>query len=552
MILSEKYLAQFERNSGLKKGTVGKLNHLYETYMNDARQEGSIYKFFVVMDLNGESKIIGGNDYKEDAIDAANEYLESGIRLKVYSGKFLISKGVNPEDDSNWGNQDDINSAMQAAGGGNTPMASLQETELQQEAIAGIPSQQDVDAFQASEYEGNDEPENDKDSESQDALHLGENEMSFGKDDEDEDIEDEESMECDHCDGEGYKYSPHWSFNKIVNTVDCKNCGGKGYLTPKGLDDDDDGDAEYDSYRDSMLENDEGVEDTYSNIPAVNIPDYNQLVSMIQQSISALGQYRATQASGSSYNGVTVIKFSKLIPKTQGSTNSGIGEFVVDATVTTLRGQGATEQTGPLVKFVVYVAYNAQPTGNDVTAVPAEHKYFQLSHLDSVGNQVMSVMQRVHQTSASKQQQNPLSEIDNMMGGHDAPTTPDMGGGNEWMDAPNAGQMNSLGGGDEVDLDENNYGTRTGVANAQNKNADFRKNVLPLAKPHQKSMAYDVARNVQKGTTIQRKSGQNFGQLKSLPEQASSLNEDSKALYAKAKVDEAEYERFLRNAGIKK
>lgn len=464
MILSEKYLAQFERSSGLKKGTVGKLNHLYETYMSDARKEGSIYKFFIVMDLNGQSKIIGGNDYKQDAIDGANEYLESGIRLKVYSGQFLRGKGINPEDDSNWGNQDDINSAMQAAGGGGQQM--------QQEALAGVPSQADVDTFQASEYEDNDEPENDKDAESQDALHLGEEEG----DDEDEDGAEEVRWECDRCDGEGYKYSPHWSFGKIVNTVDCKHCGGKGYTTPNDFhDEEDDGDAAYDAHRDSMLE----IDNMMAGNDAPSAPDMGS----------------SNMGGGDEW----------MDEPNDGQMNSlgGIDELDLDEGMTApdLNGSRAGAALSQ-DNAAFYRSKIANPNAGNRQGYMYQHKIS---------------MDSSTQSRAGKSSQSPRHLPEQELG-----------------------------------EEENLYGTRAGVAQSMDKNADFRKNVLPLAKPHQKSMAYDVGRNVQKGTTIQRKSGQNFGQFKSLPEQTLSLNEDSKALYAKAKVSEAEYERFLRNAGIKK
>lgn len=481
MLLNEKYLAQFERNSGLKKGTVSKKNHLFETYMSDARANDSNYQFFVVMDLNGESKIIGGNDYKEDAIDAAKEYLESGIRLKVYSLKYLQGKGLNPEDDANWGNQEHINAAMQMAADGG-------QQQMQQEALAGVPSQQDADMFQASEYESNDEPENDKDAESQDAMHLGE----------DEEIEAQK--------GEGA--------NQEVDN---------------------------------------------SNIPAVNMPSYDELVSTIQRSVPSLSQYRATQASGAGNNGIILIKFSKPIPKPQGSTNSGVGEFVVDATVTILRGQGATEQTGPLVKFVVYKAFNGQATGNDVTSVPNEHKYNQLSHLSDISNQVMSAIQRVHQAS-NNQQQNPLAEIDNMMAGNDAPSNPDMassgGGGVEWMDGANDNQMNSLGD-DEGALGEgikapDLNGTRAASAREQDNAAFYRNQSQNKGNTPVNTKQSMNAAKMSLGSSADNRANKYSYKPTHLPEQSLSLNESSKALYAKSKVNESEYERFLRNAGIKK
>lgn len=379
MILNEKYLAQFERNSGLKKGTVGTKNHLHESYMEDARQNDSNYQFFIVMDSNGMSKIIGGNDYKQDAIDAANEYLESGIRLKVYSGKFLKGKGIDPEDDANWGNQNDINSAMQSAGGG--------QQQVQQEAIAGVPSQQDVDAFQASEYEGNDEPENDKDAESQDALHLGE-----GEDD-----------------------------------------GTPGWPRAMGL---------------------------------ITTPEED----------TAFAERQAQRQPQSQ---------SPVEPQ---------------------------------------VCIGLDPNWMKI----------------------------------GQQEQDMVAELDNMMGGNDAPSVPAMGGGDEWMDAPNDGQMNSLGdGGDELELGEGMTapdlnGSRAASARAQDNAAFYRnqgqsKGNMPANVKQSRDAAKDAL-----AQSSDNRAGKYSYKPTQLPEAALALNEDSKALYAKAKVDESQYERFLRNAGVKK
>jgi hypothetical protein len=453
MILDEKYLAQFERNSGLKKGTVGTKNHLHESYMQDARENGSEYQFFIVMDSNGMSKIIGGNDYKQDALDAANEYLESGIRLKVYSGKFLKGKGIDPEDDSNWGNQDDINAAMQAAGG-------LQENgQIQQEAVAGVPSQEDVDAYQAGEYEGNDEPENDKDAESQDALHLGEGSTPLG-------------LAHGHLNKAGEERR-----NAMTGQAD----------SPKR-----------DRYVNSAL---------------------GQLGHARQEKAFNDNPQKADSARAKTY--AAQGKTGRVIPENE----EGFGED--DGT------PGWPRATG----LVLSPDENASPSQRPEPQV--------CIGLDPNWMKI------------GQQEQDIVAELDNMMGGNETAGAPAMSGGDEWMDAPNEGQMNSLdGGGDELELGEsqepNLYGTRAGVAKSMDANAEFRKNILPQAKPHQKSMAHSTAKFVAQGTTTQRKSGQNFGQFKQLPEQALALNEDSKALYAKAKVDEAQYERFLKNAGVKK
>ena len=60
------------------------------------------YEFYAV--LNG--KLISGYQYKEDAIDFKNEYIHKPI--KVVSKKFLISKGVNPDDSKFWGQSSDL------------------------------------------------------------------------------------------------------------------------------------------------------------------------------------------------------------------------------------------------------------------------------------------------------------------------------------------------------------------------------------------------------------------------------------------------------------
>lgn len=169
-MLNESYLARFEKNSGLKKGTVSNLNGLYESYMQDARDNGDEYKFFIV--LNG--KIVGGNDYKEDAIDLQNEYAEGGVRAQVFTGRYLKGKGIDPENDANWGDSAHIDAAT--GRNSETGMMPGHDAQVQQEGegTTEVLSQEVPD-----EDEFNDEPENDKDAESQDDLHLGEDDSEF-------------------------------------------------------------------------------------------------------------------------------------------------------------------------------------------------------------------------------------------------------------------------------------------------------------------------------------------------------------------------------------
>lgn len=94
------------------------LDALFEGYTSDALARGDKYLFFVVAPLNGANKILGGNEFKQDAQDTANEYLENpqGIRAKVYTGSFLKSKGIDPNEDTNWASQPEITAAL--GGGG--------------------------------------------------------------------------------------------------------------------------------------------------------------------------------------------------------------------------------------------------------------------------------------------------------------------------------------------------------------------------------------------------------------------------------------------------
>lgn len=63
------------------------------------------YKFYA---LNVDSnKIVAGNEYKSDAQDVANEFLEDEKnkgKYKVYTKSFLTSKGIDADSDSNWAN----------------------------------------------------------------------------------------------------------------------------------------------------------------------------------------------------------------------------------------------------------------------------------------------------------------------------------------------------------------------------------------------------------------------------------------------------------------
>lgn len=524
MLLNEKYLAQFERNSGLKKGTVSKHNYLFETYMSDARANGDDYKFFIVMDLNGESKIIGGNEYKQDAIDGANEYLESGIRLKVYSLQYLKGKKFDPNNDGNWGNQGDINAAMKMAADGGT--SGLKE------AIAGVPSQQDVDDFQASEYEGNDEPENDKDMESQDAMHLGEGEMD----------------------------APNNAKENIIRELLKPLCTQnstqqQGQLNEKFM-------------RDFMRRS--GVKKLNENYDPKNVSniDVETMKNHVLGLIPELSGYTVTSHAERSYN---VSIFTKEFDRNHMIT------FRVETSI--LPNAGATEEN-PIV-FQFGVGHSDARNGTvfsspikNMAFFPAgatnNWHYAPLSQLKEIAQQASA---KLHEFTIQKQQdvqddmQGQLDEIDNMMAGHDSPSSSDMGSsGNSWMDGPNDNQMNSLGDGEGEELGEGwlknlvvggaaaatMYGAGTCFVPDPKVSHD-----AAAKETNSNYHSYEDERalhayNAKKDSIRQAYTNQQNGLKENKNVKGMALNESSKALYAKAKVDESQYERFLRNADIKK
>jgi len=121
-------VVSLKENKGITKGSLKKLikeevskakfNKLFEDFSfeddsfensNDSIFEdhsGHIndpqYEFYAV--LNG--KLINGYQFKEDALDFKNEYVHKPI--KIVSKKFLISKGVNPDDSKFWGQSSDL------------------------------------------------------------------------------------------------------------------------------------------------------------------------------------------------------------------------------------------------------------------------------------------------------------------------------------------------------------------------------------------------------------------------------------------------------------
>jgi hypothetical protein len=60
------------------------------------------YEFYAVLD----GKLIKGYEFKEEAINFKNEYVHKPI--KIYSKKFLTSKGINTDDDKYWGQSSDL------------------------------------------------------------------------------------------------------------------------------------------------------------------------------------------------------------------------------------------------------------------------------------------------------------------------------------------------------------------------------------------------------------------------------------------------------------
>lgn len=51
-----------------------------------------------------KNTIHSGWEYREDAVDAQKEAMESGRILKVLSKRFLLSQGIDPNDNKNWSN----------------------------------------------------------------------------------------------------------------------------------------------------------------------------------------------------------------------------------------------------------------------------------------------------------------------------------------------------------------------------------------------------------------------------------------------------------------
>ena len=69
-----------------------KFNNLYEKYLDESKEQT----------IAGEIK--SGWYHKEDAGDALDEERESfpQNKYKVFSKKFLVSKGLSPEENENW------------------------------------------------------------------------------------------------------------------------------------------------------------------------------------------------------------------------------------------------------------------------------------------------------------------------------------------------------------------------------------------------------------------------------------------------------------------
>lgn len=67
------------------------------------------YTYYVVFN----NKIVSGWEYREDAIDAAKDMLESGTRTKVVAKVTLAKYGINPDDNKYWAGMDDLKSPIE-------------------------------------------------------------------------------------------------------------------------------------------------------------------------------------------------------------------------------------------------------------------------------------------------------------------------------------------------------------------------------------------------------------------------------------------------------
>jgi len=84
----------------LMKEYFGEDDSIFEDhsgYNNDPE-----YEFYAVLD----GKLIKGFEFKDESMDFKKEYVHKPI--KIYSKKFLTSKGINTDDDKYWGQSSDL------------------------------------------------------------------------------------------------------------------------------------------------------------------------------------------------------------------------------------------------------------------------------------------------------------------------------------------------------------------------------------------------------------------------------------------------------------
>lgn len=75
-------------------------NQLHQ--LNESKNDNDEYTKYVVVTDGSKLKIESGWKYSDDAKDRAKELKEDGIQSKTLSRKYLVSKGIDPADDSSW------------------------------------------------------------------------------------------------------------------------------------------------------------------------------------------------------------------------------------------------------------------------------------------------------------------------------------------------------------------------------------------------------------------------------------------------------------------
>jgi hypothetical protein len=102
--------------AGSSGAFVGKLQLGELETTTTINQDG--YLFFILN--RDDRKILGGNEYKEDVVDYFNELKEMypDKNIGVYTLKYLVSKGINPNDDQQWSTNNGIKETTVAGASG--------------------------------------------------------------------------------------------------------------------------------------------------------------------------------------------------------------------------------------------------------------------------------------------------------------------------------------------------------------------------------------------------------------------------------------------------